>query len=58
MPQPDQVTSPFYAESQSNIQQDDLLLQPDYFHGELNASEDSSEWQEFALLQLPTRADF
>lgn len=58
MPQPDQVTSPFYAESQSNIQQDDLLLQPDYFYGELNAGEDSSEWQEFALLKQPNRADF
>ena len=53
MPQPDQVTSPFYVDSQTNFQQDDLLLQPDYFHGELNAGEDSSEWQEFALLQLP-----
>ncbi len=53
MPQPDQVTSPFYVESQTNFQQDDLLLQPDYFHGELNAGEDSSEWQEFALLQQP-----
>lgn len=53
MPQPDQVTSPFYAESQPNQQHEDLLLQPDYFHGELNAGEDSLEWQEFALLQLP-----
>lgn len=53
MPQPDQVTSPFYVDSQTNQQQDDLLLQPDYFYGELNAGEDSSEWQEFALLQQP-----
>ena len=53
MPQPDQVTSPFYVESPADLQHDDLLLQPDYFHGELNAGEDSSEWQEFALLQLP-----
>jgi len=57
MPQPDQVTSPFYAESQTNFQQDDLLLQPDYFHGELNAGEDSVEWQEFASLQLPVHKD-
>ncbi|MDZ7868910.1 MAG: hypothetical protein U5L02_06830 [Rheinheimera sp.] len=53
MPQPDQVTSPFYAESHTNLQQDDFVLQPDYFHGELNAGEDGVEWQEFALLQLP-----
>jgi len=51
MPQPDQVTSPFTFESQPDRQHDDLLLQPDYFQGELNASEDSLEWQEFALLQ-------
>ncbi len=50
MPQPDQVTSPFYVESQPNQQHDDLLLQPDYFHGELNAGEDGVEWQEFARL--------
>lgn len=53
MPQPDQVTSPFYVESPADQQQDDLLLQADYFHGELNASEDSLEWQEFARLQQP-----
>ncbi len=57
MPQPDQVTSPFYVKSETDQQQDDLLLQPDYFHGELNAAEDSSEWQEFALLQLPGSGD-
>ncbi len=57
MPQPDQVTSPFAFESQPEHQHDDLLLQPDYFHGELNAGEDSSEWQEFALLQLPVHGD-
>ena len=50
MPQPDQVTSSFAFESLANFQQDDLLLQPDYFHGELNAREDSVEWQEFARL--------
>ncbi len=54
MPQPDQVTSPFAFESQPEHQHDDLLLQPDYFHGELNAGEDSPEWKEFALLQQPS----
>jgi len=54
MPQPDQITTPFYFESQRNQQHDSLLFQPDYFHGELNASEDSVEWQEFALLQQPS----
>lgn len=54
MPQPDQVTSLFYVESQPDRQHDDLLLQPDYFHGELNAGEDSLEWQEFALLEKPS----
>ncbi len=53
MPQLNKVTTPFYVESQPDNLYDDLLLQPDYFHGELNAGEDSLEWQEFAMLQQP-----
>jgi hypothetical protein len=53
MPQLNKVTTPFYVESQPDNLYDDLLLQPDYFHGELNAGEDSLEWQEFARLQQP-----
>ncbi len=55
MPQPDKLSTPFSFECQPDNLRDDLLLQADYFHGELNASEDSLEWQEFALLQQPAR---
>ncbi len=53
MPQQDKVKTPFDTASQQDAATQDFLYQPDYFHGELNASEDSSEWQEFALLQQP-----
>ena len=53
MPQQDKVKTPFETASQPDAATQDFLFQPDYFHGELNASEDSLEWQEFALLQQP-----
>lgn len=51
MQQQDKAKTPFDTASQQNAAPQDLLFQPDYFYGELNASEDSSDWQEFALLQ-------
>jgi hypothetical protein len=53
MQQQDKVKSPFDTASKQDVASQDFLFQPDYFHGELNASEDSLEWQEFALLQQP-----
>ena len=53
MQQQDKVKSPFDTASKQDVASQDYLFQPDYFHGELNASEDSTEWQEFALLQQP-----
>lgn len=53
MQQQDKVKTPFETASQQDAATQDFLFQPDYFHGELNASEDSLEWQEFALLQQP-----
>jgi len=55
MPQQDKVKAPFDTASTQDATSQDFLFQPDYFQGELNASEDSLEWQEFALLQQPAR---
>ena len=39
--QQDKVKSPFDTASKQDVASQDFLFQPDYFHGELNASEDS-----------------
>ncbi len=56
MSQPTQINQLFNFESHKDHQLDDLLYQPDYFHDELNAGEDSLEWQEFAQSQQPGNA--
>lgn len=55
MQQQDKVKTPLDAASPSDAAAQDLWFQPDYFHGELNASEDGTQWQEFALIQPPAK---